>query len=337
MMSKLPVKQAPAKTAGALHNRVKSPHVVDLRGQAPIPVTEGLPLTAVERSEARPPAATPKSPIEERHMAQFTDRFERARQYGRSAQISRFGVDRFGNIQDPEKYHDKFGNPTLAALERTEGSSGAPASSHESHIGHAPTTASAKAPEMPHLAAMQHEAMTKLAPAPQPQMAMSRAPMRMSWAPHFKVTPHTGRSLATISVVVLMAGYIWIQNYPKMALQNASNVAGLSASLPGFMPSSYSLAHTSTVPGQVTLKYTSPSAQQALKIAQSRSDWDSNSLLDDFVSKNADDYAAVDGEGLTIFLFNDNEATWVNHGIWYSIEGASRLSRQQILKIAYSL
>lgn len=45
----------------------------------------------------------------------------------------------------------------------------------------------------------------------------------------------------------------------------------------------------------------------------------------------------MQGQGLTIYLFNNNRATWVNKGIWFSIEGADRLSREQILKMVYSL
>jgi hypothetical protein len=103
------------------------------------------------------------------------------------------------------------------------------------------------------------------------------------------------------------------------------------------MPSSYTLAHTNTAPGLVTLQFKSPSASEPLKIAQARTNWDSSSLLDNYVIKNTDDYATVQGQGLTIYLFGHDKATWVNHGVHYSIEGAARLSREQILKIAYSL
>jgi hypothetical protein len=134
-----------------------------------------------------------------------------------------------------------------------------------------------------------------------------------------------------------MGGYIWFQNYPKFALQGVDNQAGVAASMPGYLPSSYSLASTDSSPGLVTLNFSSPSTPQALKIAQHSTTWDSSSLLDNYVAKNSDDYSAVQSQGLTIYLFDNNQATWVNKGIWFSIEGADRLSREQILKLAYSL
>ena len=84
-------------------------------------------------------------------------------------------------------------------------------------------------------------------------------------------------------------------------------------------------------------RFSSPSASESLKIAQARTTWDSSSLLDNFVAKNADDYATVQGQGLTIYMFGQNRATWVNKGVWFSIEGAGKLSREQVLKVAYSL
>lgn len=176
-----------------------------------------------------------------------------------------------------------------------------------------------------------------VAGAPVAAVTPAKATASPSMRPHLDLSPHNSRNLATAAAVVLMGGYIWLQNYPKLALQSANNKAGLSASMPSFLPSSYNLKTTDTSPGLVTLNFTSPSASEALKIAQARTTWDSSSLLDNFVAKNTDDYATVQGQGLTIYLFNNNHVTWVNHGIWYSIEGASRLSREQILKIAYSL
>lgn len=177
---------------------------------------------------------------------------------------------------------------------------------------------------LPAAAATHHEALTKLI-AQMPPVNVPNASSRI------------GRVGAVVAAVLIMGTYVWLQNYPKMAIQAAGNKAGLSASMPGFVPSSYKLKKTSTRPGLVTLQFASPNQPANLTIAQNRTDWDSNSLLDNFVIKQGSEYAAVSGQGLTVYLFSQNQATWINHGVWYSITGASRLSREQILKIAYSL
>ncbi len=289
-----------ASAAAALHARVKPSRILDLRLA---PTSPPQPLAAQPTHDT--PAAPPQSTSHERHQARFTDRFEQARQITRSTSINKFASG------------TQLSSTPLAPLA---------------------VPASEPLRELPQLAATRHEAMTRLAPGTLPPApAPARPNASPTWRPHLDLSPHNNRNLATAAAVVLMGSYIWLQNYPKLALQSANSKAGLAASMPAFLPSSYNLKTTATSPGLVTLNFTSPSATEALKIAQARTTWDSSSLLDNFVAKNTDDYATVQGQGLTIYLFNNNHATWVNRGIWYSIEGAGRLSREQILKIAYSL
>ncbi len=312
-----------SKSAGDLHSRVKPAHVLDLRAsEAPEPAKAEKPVAAAIVHPARhTPAPLPKSTAHERHEAEINGRLSQAKQYARSAQINKFA-----------------GQP---AQSRLLGHRHEPVAVGASAAAAAVVSAAkirSAGPELPALAATHHEAMTRLAPpvaaAAETQPAAAFKPAGRS---HLALSPHSGRVLATAAAVVLMAGYVWVQNYPKLALQAASSKAGLAASLPGYVPSSYNLAHTDTAPGVVTLSFSSPSVAGLLKIAQTRTTWDSSSLLDNFVAKKADDYATVQAQGLTIYLFNNNQATWVNHGTWYSIEGAAKLSREQILKIAYSL
>ncbi len=292
-----------ASGAEALHARVKPSRVLDLRKSSATPDT----IKQATQPTHDTPAAPPNSTAHERHQAKFVERFEKARQITRSPSINKFA----GDIRTSQ--------PSPAVVP-------------------SPKPAPQQHNELPVLAATHHEAMSRLprnTPAPTPIPSTPKADP--AWRPHLDLSPSNNRKLATAAAVVLMGGYVWLQNYPKLALQSANNKAGLSASMPAFLPSSYSLTATDTSPGLVTLNFTSPSATEALKIAQARTTWDTSSLLDNFVSKNTDDYATVQGQGLTIYLFNNNHVTWVNHGIWYSIEGAGRLSREQILKIAYSL
>ncbi len=299
------VSSAVPKPAAALHSRTtpSSHHVIDLSHEA-----------TVQTQAHHAPAAAPKATVHEQHVARFTDRFDRAKRFGRSEQISRFGQ------ADTEPF-DRFGNKTLDTL--VHGGVSTPVASEAPiHEHHTPLAPESEMPHMPNHVVAQHKSMANLAPAAQVAAISSGG---------------SSRALTAFAAFALMVSYIWLQNYPKLALQSANNKAGLAASLPGYIPSSYNLAHTDTSPGLITLNFSSPSAPEVLTIAQHRTTWDSSSLLDNFVAKHADDYATFQGQGLTIYLYGPNKATWVNHGIWYSIEGAARLSREQILKIAYSL
>jgi hypothetical protein len=334
----VPRPAAAPKPAAALHNRAKPSHVLDLR---PTPSSADTPATPVTHT-THTPAALPKSTAHERHIAQFTDRFDRAKQFSRSPHVSRF-ADNLGHLTAQALTTT---NLTPAELRPTDEPPGLPhyAPARTPATGtlatSAPaTSAPAASREMPHQAVAQHQAMARLAvpQSPPPAMHTPAPTAKPAYRPHLSLSPHAGRLAAISATVAILGGYVWLQNYPKLALQAASNRAGLTASLPGYVPSSYNLARTDTAPGLVTLRFTSPSLPDTLKIAQAKTAWDSSSLLDNYIIRNADDYTTVQGQGLTIYLWGNNQAAWVNHGIWYSIEGATRLSREQILKIAYSL
>ena len=153
-----------------------------------------------------------------------------------------------------------------------------------------------------------------------------------------KAQPSRASFAASAAAIAIIGGYVWLHNYPQMALSSAADKAGFSASLPSFVPSSYNLkGNPNYAPGLVTLDFSSPSFKDPLKVTQQPTAWDSSSLLDNYVAVRTQNYAAVNGQGLTIFILNGSQqATWINHGIWYSVEGAANLSRDQLLKMAYS-
>jgi hypothetical protein len=157
-----------------------------------------------------------------------------------------------------------------------------------------------------------------------------------------KAMAKTGPSPAAVAVVAVivavMGGYVWLTNYPHMAAKLASGKAGIEASLPGYMPTSYRLkGPISYSPGQVKFKFSSAGASSPLVITARRTHWDSSSLLENYVSKQSSDYLTMNSQGLTIYFYNGNNASWINQGLWYSLEGNSNLSREQMLKIIDSL
>ena len=72
-------------------------------------------------------------------------------------------------------------------------------------------------------------------------------------------------------------------------------------------------------------------------VNQSKSSWDSDAVLDNYVTPKAgSSYMPYTERGLTIYTYN-NSAAWVNGGILYTVEGNAPLSSEQIRRIATSL
>lgn len=204
------------------------------------------------------------------------------------------------------------------------------------------TNSAAAGPELPPQVSTQIEAMQPkpATPTPTPTPTAPHSPALQEALDKAKQSEGTGTLLkigAGVAAIALMAGIVWYQNSPKLAFHNAALKAGIEASLPTYIPSSYHQAGAAQVSdNQLTLNFASPSSDKPLAITERRSNWDSNSLRENYVSQQTDNFLAVQGQGLTIYLYND-QATWINHGVWYQMSGTSKLSREQILKIAYGL
>jgi hypothetical protein len=142
---------------------------------------------------------------------------------------------------------------------------------------------------------------------------------------------------ATIAVV-LLGGYVTYLNMPALSVRVAAAQAGIDANYPDYRPDGYALNGPVTYSdGKVSMNFKANAGNQTFTVSQSKSGWDSQALLDDYVSPHAgSDYVPYTERGLTIYTFGDN-AAWVNGGILYTIEGNAPLSNTQMRRIATSL
>lgn len=156
----------------------------------------------------------------------------------------------------------------------------------------------------------------------------------LAWIKRIKPAPLFATSLAATLVV----GYFVYLNIPNFALRIAASRAGFEASLPAYKPSGFGLdGPISYSKGQITLRYDTSSDDREFKIVQRQSSWDSLSLQANYVALQSTDFLTFNERGLTIYVFNGSNATWVDGGIWYTIEGDSKLDSSQLVRIASSL
>lgn len=153
----------------------------------------------------------------------------------------------------------------------------------------------------------------------------------------FSKQPRMVNALAGMAVVLLLIGYVTFLNMPAISMRVAISRAGFDATMPGYKPSGYSInGPVAYSPGEVSLKFASNTNSDNFTLTQKESSWDSKALLDNFVSKETNNYLTYQEKGLTVYMF-DGKAAWVNGGVWYSVDGSSKLSSDQILKLATSM
>ncbi|CAN5700223.1 hypothetical protein BH23PAT2_BH23PAT2_04900 [soil metagenome] len=156
-------------------------------------------------------------------------------------------------------------------------------------------------------------------------------------APRLRLKPATLKySLVGLAIVVI-AGFLIQLSVPRITMQLAATRAGISANLPDYKPTGFTLSSTVDYrPGHVALSYQSVSDNRSFRVSQTESDWTSDTLLKNFVEEKGL-YQTIPDKGKTIYIYDGANATWVDGGIWYSVEGASSLNSEQLLRIANSL
>lgn len=142
---------------------------------------------------------------------------------------------------------------------------------------------------------------------------------------------------ASCLAIVMILGFVAYQNAATIELKLASSRSGVNASLPAWQPSGFHLGTFAYGPGTVTVKYNNPASGQHFDITQTASNWNSSSLLSDYVYPHNETYDTILSNGTTIYTYGQQNATWVNGGIWYRLTSDGTLSPDQIVNIATSM
>jgi hypothetical protein len=138
--------------------------------------------------------------------------------------------------------------------------------------------------------------------------------------------------------LLLIAGYFTYVNLPNLSVRVAAAQAGIDATYPEYRPIGYRLdGPVAYKNGEVSMNFASNSGPVKFDLSQSKSNWDSAALLENYVSPKSDGkYATYSDNGLTIYTYG-TDAAWVNGGILYTVDGTAMLSNEQIRRIATSM
>jgi hypothetical protein len=144
--------------------------------------------------------------------------------------------------------------------------------------------------------------------------------------------------IGVVAIIVIAGGILAYQNASNIKLYVASSKAGFQATAPGYHPSGFDLGALSYSPGTIAMNYHSNSDSRSYTLTEKSSNWDSSTLRDSFVSQVAgQNYETIEAAGRTVYVYGNNNATWVNGGIWYQVKSSGSLSTQQLIQLASSM
>ncbi len=142
-------------------------------------------------------------------------------------------------------------------------------------------------------------------------------------------------ALAGSLAILLLVGFFGYQNANKIEMRVASTKAGFSAHLPGYNPAGFSLAGPiESEPGKVAVSFKSRTDDRQYKITQVASNWSSETLENQLGEKN--DKQVWQEQGKTVYTYDNSNASWVDGGVLYKIEGNSQLNSDQLRRIVNS-
>ncbi len=207
-----------------------------------------------------------------------------------------------------------------------------------------PMTSVPEAPIIGHVAASNavsspvfQDALDQASSHQQPKLKKQRLHHRVAKKLH--VSPRTLSISSASLLFLLVGGFIAYQNVPNVAMHVASARSGVNAALPAYKPAGFAFnGPIQYKPGQITVSFKSNSdVDRKFSIIQSTSSWNSETLLENFVANTDHPYQTYQDGGKTIYIYDGTNATWVDGGIWYRVEGNSSLSSDQLLRLADSI
>lgn len=148
---------------------------------------------------------------------------------------------------------------------------------------------------------------------------------------HVKLFSITAMAFA----MLILGGFIAYQNKASLELQLASTKAGFHATMPSYKPVGFAVKKLTYSPGTVTIGF--GSSVKSFTVTQKQSNWDSETLLENYVATSGSAYQAYSAAGRTIYIYGNGAATWVNGGVWYQINGNAKLNNTQIIDLAASM
>lgn len=157
-------------------------------------------------------------------------------------------------------------------------------------------------------------------------------------AGRLKVSPGVVSGGAFVLAILLIGGFFTYQNIPNLSMRLAASRSGVRGTLPSYQPAGFGMkggiAYQS---GQIVLGFKSNSDGRNFEITQKNSTWNSEALRDNYLLASGRKYQVILDKGKTIYLYDGSNATWIDGGIWYRVEGNAQLNSAQLLSIANGL
>jgi len=176
---------------------------------------------------------------------------------------------------------------------------------------------------------------------PEKHSTRTRVKLRHRAAKRLNVSNKVINFAAGTAAVLLIGGFFAYQNVPNLAVRYAGLKAGVSATLPGYHPTAFTVSNNVKYsPGQVAVQYSSNTDDRSYTVTQKRTDW-TNSELESFMkTQSGKAPQSYESGQQTIYIQNEGDkitAATVEGGVLKNVAGNASLNTDQVIKIVSSM
>ena len=144
-------------------------------------------------------------------------------------------------------------------------------------------------------------------------------------------------SIAGMSVLILGLFFTY-QNAPRIALYRAQSTIGFEASVPGYQPAGFRrIGPVQYQKGIVVINFQSNSDDRQYTVTQTATALDNSNLANTYLKSSGKQFETTSINGNTIYIYENSRATWINQGVWYTIDGNAHLGKDQLTNIIASI
>jgi hypothetical protein len=142
--------------------------------------------------------------------------------------------------------------------------------------------------------------------------------------------------MAGVGAFLLIGGFVTYMNMTNIEMRVASMRAGFHAQMPAYQPTGYALdGGIESAEGKVAMNFRS--GDRLYTVTQEASDWNSSTLLDQTAAQRGAPSQTIQSKGRTIYIYDDSNATWVNGGVRYQVNGNAPLHADELVSLATSM
>jgi len=140
--------------------------------------------------------------------------------------------------------------------------------------------------------------------------------------------------------LIVIASFIAYQNNPSLQFKIATIKAGVSATMPNLAAAGFKFNGVKAGDGKLTIGLHSDTTNGDFQLTQANTNLSDSDMIQTIGATNSSGeptYSTVNANGTKVYRFSNTNATWVSDGEWYTVDGNTALTNNQLRSLVQNI